>query len=431
MGGYTPRRAVRFYVPLLLQAFSQSLTYPLVGAIASRGSYGVDELTAFTQGQIVMFFIGAVGGGLVTTGMVFARSRLGYAAFKALNAWMMLGLVAIQLACAIGPLGEWLFETLFNLPAHLAGIARGTLIFGAVMQAGFFLRNVPLVALFNARASTEANNATFIRIIFTFGCSITFPILGMVGWAWALTALTSGVLLELLLTWLFARKYVRQIPHGAGACARRQFAFTIPISLGSALLAFSPVIIAFFVGRSANATDMLGVHYVTLGIANPVSYAALRMQPVAIQFPPEYPGDRRLLKFAIAAGLLLGLVPFAFSLPGLGDWYYGKCQNIPPHMLGTAMLMSGIYTFIEVLHAIRGRIEGIAAWRKRPRAIMAGQIAYFMTLTLSAGLLLACGAPGWVIAIGAIYAAPVATIAAVYLTLGRPKPTPETPSIDD
>ena len=103
MGGYTPRRALRFYVPLLLQAFSQSLTYPLVGAIASRGSYGVDELTAFTQGQIVMFFIGAVGGGLVTTGMVFARSRLGYAAFKALNAWMMLGLVAIQLACAIGP----------------------------------------------------------------------------------------------------------------------------------------------------------------------------------------------------------------------------------------------------------------------------------------------------------------------------------------
>ena len=116
MGGYTPRRALRFYVPLLLQAFSQSLTYPLVGAIASRGSYGVDELTAFTQGQIVMFFIGAVGGGLVTTGMVFARSRLGYAAFKALNAWMMLGLVAIQLACAIGPQGEWLFETLFNLP---------------------------------------------------------------------------------------------------------------------------------------------------------------------------------------------------------------------------------------------------------------------------------------------------------------------------
>ena len=37
---YSPGRAVRFYVPLLLQAFSQSLTYPLVGSITSHGPDG-------------------------------------------------------------------------------------------------------------------------------------------------------------------------------------------------------------------------------------------------------------------------------------------------------------------------------------------------------------------------------------------------------
>ena len=418
-GGYTPGRATRFYVPLLLQAFSQSLTYPLVGAIASRGLFGVDELTAFTQGQIVMFFIGAIGGGLITTGMVFARTRAGYAAFRALNAWMMLALVGVQVACAVGPAGRWVFETLFNLPEHLAAIARRTMLFGAVMQSGFFIRNVPLVALFNARASGAANWATVVRICATLACSLAFPHIGWTGAGWALAALTAGVLLELLLSWLFARRYVRELPQGEGASVREQFAFTIPLSFGSALLSFSPVIIAAFVGRSANATDMLGVHYVTIGIANPVSYAALRMQPVAIQFPPEYPGDRRLLKFAVIAGLLLGLVPFVLSLPGPGTWYYGTCQNIPPHMLGTALLMSGIYSFIEVIHAVRGRIEGIAALRKRPGAVMAGQIAYFVTLTAASALLLAVGAPGWTIAIGAIYAAPVATILAVYASLAR------------
>ena len=48
---------------------------------------------------------------------------------------------------------------------------------------------------------------------------------------------------------------------------------------------------------------------------------------------------------------------------------------------------------------------------------MAGQIAYFVTLTVSAAGLLAVGAPGWAIAVGAIYAAPLATIAAVYAAL--------------
>jgi hypothetical protein len=349
--------------------------------------------------------------------MVVARPRAGYAAFRTLNAGMMCALIAVQIVCALGPIGHWVFATLFKLPVHLATIAQQTMLFGAVMQASFFLRNVPLVALFNARASAEANWATVARIGLTFACSLTFPHIGWTGAYWALAAITAGVMLELLLTWLFARPYVRGIPCGAGDTACSQFKFTLPLSFGSALLAFSPVVIAIFVGRSANATDMLALHYVTLGIANPVSFAALRMQTVAIQFPPEYPGDRRTLTFAIVAGLLLGLLPLVLALPGPGSWYYGICQNIPPHILGTALLMSGLYSLIEVIHAIRGRIEGLAAWYKRPGTVMAGQIAYFAMLTIAAAALLAIRAPGWVIAIGAIYAAPIAATAAVYVAL--------------
>ncbi len=71
---YTPWRATTFYIPLLLQAVSQSLTYPLVAAIVSHGEHGVVELAAFAQGQAVMFVIGALGSGLLTTGMVLPES---------------------------------------------------------------------------------------------------------------------------------------------------------------------------------------------------------------------------------------------------------------------------------------------------------------------------------------------------------------------
>ena len=56
-------RVTRFYIPLLLQAFSQSLTYPLVAGIVTHGPFGVNALTAFSQGQLIMFMIGALGGG--------------------------------------------------------------------------------------------------------------------------------------------------------------------------------------------------------------------------------------------------------------------------------------------------------------------------------------------------------------------------------
>ena len=419
----------RFYIPLLLQAFSQSLTYPLVAGIVTHGAFGVNALTAFSQGQMIMFMIGALGGGLVMTGMVFARTWYGYVSFRRLNAIMMGVLLAVQCIPTIAPLNRWLFEGFFALPPELAETARWTLLFGVVMNGSFFLRNVPMVVLFNNYESGKANNATFIRIAVTLACAGVFPKLGWVGAAWGLSALTLGTCVELLVTWLYARPYVAQLPNRPkdgkisslvprpSSLAWEQFHFTLPLSLGGFLLMLSPLCIAAFVGRTANSADMLAIHYVTLGVANPVAYAALRMQAVSIQFQPEYEGDRRLLVYAVFAGLILGVIPFLFSLPFVGNWYFGHYQNVPDRILDTARLAIGIYSFICMIHAVRGRIEGIAAARKRPKAVMAGQIFYTVGLFTTCAILLPLGCAGWAIAVSAIFVAPICATIAIYATL--------------
>ena len=420
----------RFYIPLLLQAFSQSLTYPLVAGIVTHGEFGVNALTAFTQGQMIMFMVGALGGGLVMTGMVFARTWYGYVSFRSLNAIMMVALLALQCVPTIVPLNRWLFEGFFALPPDLAEIARWTLLFGVVMNGSFFLRNVPMVVLFNNYESGKANNATFIRIAVTLACAAIFPRFGWVGAGWGLFALTLGTCVELLVTWLYARPYVAKLsnrpssdspianPHSLVlSMTWDQFKFTLPLSLGSFLLMLSPLAIAAFVGRTANSADMLAIHYVTLGVANPVAYAALRMQAVSIQFLPEYEGDRRLLVYAVIAGLLLGVIPFFFSLPFVGNWYFGHYQNVPDRILDTARLAVGIYSFICIIHAVRGRIEGIAAARKHPKAVMAGQIFYTVGLLVTCAILLPLGCAGWAIAVAAIFVAPVCATIAIYTSL--------------
>ena len=422
----------RFYIPLLLQAFSQSLTYPLVAGIVTHGAFGVNALTAFSQGQMIMFMIGALGGGLVMTGMVFARTWYGYVSFRRLNAIMMGALLALQCVPTIAPFNRWLFEGFFALPPELAETARWTLLFGVVMNASFFLRNVPMVVLFNNYESGKANNATFIRIAVTLGCAALFPKLGWVGASWGLFALTLGTCVELLVTWLHARPYVRELQKtqltakeltAKDLCALtwEQFHFTLPLSLGGFLLMLSPLCIAAFVGRTANSADMLAIHYVTLGVANPVAYAALRMQAVSIQFQPEYEGDRRLIVYALFAGLCLGVIPLVFSTPLIGNWYFGHYQNVPERILDTARLAIGIYSFICMIHAVRGRIEGIAAARKRPKAVMAGQIFYTVGLFTTCAILLPLGCAGWAIAVSAIFVAPICATIAIYATLGLGK----------
>ena len=427
-------RVTRFYVPLLLQAFTQSLTYPLVAGIVTHGEFGVNALTAFSQGQIIMFMIGALGGGLLTTGMVFARTWCGYVSFRRLNLLMMVILLTLQCVPVIAPFNRWLFEGFFALPPELANVARWILFFGVIMNGAFFLRNVPMVVLFNNYESGKANNATFVRIGLTLFCAWLFPQIGLVGAYWGLFALTLGVVVEYIITWFYARPYVQKLPNrhtlvGKGSAETEsqlpdtpallvdQFRFTLPLSLGGFLLMLSPLVIAAFVGRSTNSADMLAIHYVTLGIANPVSYAALRMQPVAIQFMPEYPGDRRLLVYAVVAGAILGLIPLVFSSHLIGDWYFGVYQNVPPRILDTVRLAIGIYSLICMIHAVRGRIEGIAASRKRPKAVMAGQIAYTVGLLCSCIVLLPTGIPGWSVAVTAIFIAPICATSVIYTAL--------------
>ena len=428
-GGYTPWRATRFYVPLLIQAFSQCLTYPLVAAIVSHGPLGVDTLTAFAQGQTVMFLIGAIGGGLIMTGMVFARTRAGYLNFIRLNTWMMATLIAVQLVAAMPPFDALIFKHALNLPPDLAETARQTLLWGAPLQATFFVRNVPLVILFNARASAAANNATFIRILLTILASYLFVHIGWTGAMWGLVAMTIPTFAELAFTYVFARRYVRELPNvpndakdlndhnDPNDSALVQFRFTMPLALGGFLLAAAPLMVATFVGRTTDHVAMLAIHYVTIGLANAIGYAALRIQAVTIQFPPEHDGDRRMLRYAIAAGLSLGLLLVLPALPWIADWYFCIVQNIPPENIGKTQTVMLLYAAWPVLQTVRGYMEGFAAVRRRPSAVLSGQVAYLGTLIAVLAATLHLGMAGWLMGVTAIILATVATTVAVRIHL--------------
>ena len=251
---YTPWRAAKFYIPLLIQAASQSLTYPLVASIVSYGRNGVVDLAAFAQGQAVMFMIGALGGGLLTTGMVFGRDAEGFRQFKRLNLWLCVVLAVLQALACVHPFDQIVFRGLLGLEAPMDETAREVLFFSIPLQVLFFLRNPPLVALYNARASAAANWATLCRIALTACLSPLFVKLGWVGHLMGTLAMTGPVLVETVLAQVFARPYIQRLGLGAGekpAGLKTQFLFTVPLSFGGVLLAVAGFMVGAFITRAA------------------------------------------------------------------------------------------------------------------------------------------------------------------------------------
>ncbi|MDX9868200.1 MAG: hypothetical protein RBT78_09770 [Kiritimatiellia bacterium] len=408
---YTPWRAARFYIPLLIQTVSQSLTYPLVASIVSHGEHGVVDLAAFAQGQAVMFVIGALGSGLLTTGMVFGRTAEGFRAFRRINFAFCCVLLGVQALTCAHPFDTFVFRGILGLDPAMAKTARAVLLYSIPLHSLFLLRIPGLVVLYNARASAAANWGTLCRIALTACLSPLFVRLGWVGHEMGVLAMTGPVVAEYVLINWMAKPYIRRLGPAAGQPedSRTQFLFTVPLSFGGVLLALAGFMIGAFITRAAEPARMLPIHYVTIGIVNPVGFAALRMQAVVLAFPPRDRRDRSVFRFALVSGCVLALFPLVGQVPVVAQWYFGEIQNVPACDIPFAMRAMLCMSVLPVVQSLRGHAEGVAAWRKRPNAILAGQAVNLATLVCTLFVTLNFGVPGYLMGVVAILAATLMT----------------------
>jgi len=428
---FTPWLATKFFVPLALQGASQSLTYPLVATVVTRGGRGVLDLAAFAQGQAVMFLIAAMAGGILTTGMVFGRDTAGFLQYQRLINRMATGLLLLQLLACVPPFDGLIFRDLLGLAPEMQTIARNVLLLCSPLQVLFIMRSPGLAVLYNARASGSANMATLSRIIVTALIARFFVSFGWVGYKVGVLALTGPVVLELFLIRRLARPYIARLPfrEEAEAGLKTQFAFTLPLSFGGVLLSAASFMVGAFIMRATEAERMLAIHYVTMGLVSPISVAAMRMQAVSLAFPPQYERDNRTLWFSLWAGCGLAGIVLLVQYPPVALWYFNKIQNLPLTDIPLAMRAMLLMTLLPISQSLRGHAEGLAAWHRRPNAILAGQAVNLATLVSTLFISLQFAMPGYMMGVTAILVAAIMTLVTIRLglfwaeleeTFGRP-----------
>jgi hypothetical protein len=385
----------RFFSPLALQAASQGLTYPLVAMVASRGPGGPLNLAGLAQSNTLMYMLGTLGFGLVTAGMVFGRTREGYRQFRAVTLSIGLLVTLVQGLLCLPQAAHLLFGRLIGLPPSIEDPAAMTLLATVPLQFLFFIRIPFQVAMYNARATGKASLATILRILLTASLSPLFCLAGAVGPLWAVVCLSFPVGLEVAASAWLARPYLACLEASATAPTKKEiFLFNLPLSIGGYLLSLSSILLGAFIARAANPERMLPAYYLALGLATPVAYGATRVLEVVLAFPPAFEADRRTLKFALAAGAVLGLLPLIFILPGLSDLYYVRLQNLDPDSLPLVRIAALALALYPVCVAVRAQGEGLAGLARKPMTVIAGQAA-FMTIILLAGtVLLTLGVDG-------------------------------------
>ena len=390
---------VRFFVPLAIQAASQALCYPLVAMVASRGPGGPLNLAGLAQANIVMFFFGMFAISYVTTGMVFAKTREGYQRFRLVTLLTGFTVVIVQAILCTPVLAHFIFGKIIGLPATIEQPARIGFLVSIPLQFLFFLRIPYFVVMYIGKATGKASLATIGRITLTALLSPLFCFLGLVGPVWAVVCLTIPVALEVMMSRIFADPFLKSLESSPDSPpgAREIFWFNLPLSIGGYFLSVSAIILGGFIARAPNPDRILPVYYLALGLANPMAFAATRIQTIVLAFPPQSKNDRRTLHFALAAGLILGILPLIFSLPGLIEFYYVKLQNLNPQDLQLVRWTAVSLLFFPFSVAIRAQSEGLAAWQKKPVTVLTGHALFLTTIVTTGFTLLQFGVPGHLI----------------------------------
>ena len=372
----------RFFTPLAIQAASQALSYPLVAMVASRGPGGPLNLAGLAQANTVMFFFGMIAISSVTTGMVYAKTREGYQRFRKVTLLTGLGVAAIQASLCIPALSHLLFGRLIGLPPSIEQPAYTTFVISIPLQFLFFLRIPYFVVMYLGKATGKASLATIGRIILTA-----------------------------LLSLFFCN------PPGA----KEIFNFNLPLSVGGYFLSASAIILAAFIARAPDPDRILPVYYLALGLANPVAFAATRLQTIVLAFPPQSGRDNRTFRFCLTAGAVLSILPLIFILPGLAEFYFIRLQKLGAQDLALVRMTVMSLIFFPFSVAIRAQTEGLAAWLKKPITVLAGHALFMGTIIATGFALLFLGIPGQLIGPVGLTLGSLASSATMRIVLDRGK----------
>jgi len=386
----------RFFAPLALQSASQGLTYPLVAMVASRGPGGPLNLAGLAQANTVMFMLGTFGFGLIATGMVYGQSREGFRQFYRVTLLLGLMVVAVQALFSIPLPAHLLFGRIIGLPPSIEIPARITLLASAPLQFLFFLRIPYQVAMYNARRNSRASTATLFRIVLTAALAPLFSYAGLVGPLWAVACLSIPVAVEVILSRLLAGPSLRELKSEEGPVPKKReiFLFNLPLSVSGYLLSLSAIILGAFIARAAYPERMLPVYYLALGLATPVAFGATRVQEVVISFASTGTNRTHTLRFSAYAGLVMGLLPLIFILPGFAEFYYVRLQNLPPVDIGLVRMTALSLVVYPLFVAFRAQGEGLAALARKPMTVIAGQAAFMSTVVMAGGISLVLGISG-------------------------------------
>jgi hypothetical protein len=416
----TRRRIFWLWLPLALSFTLMMLEGPTVQAALARLGEPVLNLAAFGLVLSISLIIESPVIMLISTAIALARDGQSYRALWRFMVGMNVVLTVLTALIAWTPLYGLLVEGLLSIPPEVSAAARPALQIMLLWTAAIGWRRFYQGLLVRHGLSARVSYGTAIRLLATVAVAAGFVIWPVLpGAQVGACALMAGVLIEALVTYLFALPLVRQVYLADQSTPQQPLTigeitqFHLPLAATSLLTLLLQPITAAALARMSQPKLTLAAWPVIFGVMLVLRGWGMALQETTVA-QAEQPNARRPLRdFSLMVAAGTSLAAALLALTPLLDWYLQTVLSLEPELWSFVRLGLQILILLPAFTAITNWLRGLLVVGKTTASVYRGMgINLFInSVILIVGVLLQL--PGIAVAATALLVAIV--VESIYL----------------
>ncbi|MBI4081547.1 MAG: hypothetical protein HY423_02945 [Candidatus Lambdaproteobacteria bacterium] len=323
-----------FFMPLILVAEMMTITHSIILATLARVPNPQTALAAYNIAFSVHNIIGSPGWAMAFIALAYARDRRSSRTLLAVNAWLLIALMAGYFSVGLTPLGDWVYGTLLGgSPEVVRQARRCTVILFFIMPAVAF-RSYMQALLMIHQQTLFVTMGTVARVLGALGASTVLPLWLDDGTIGAFTHLTC-VNFEALVMTAAGWRFYRALPERREEPAPRYrdlWKFGWPLVVNQYAEHGVVIGISFYIGRLSQADRGQAAFGVAAGLAR-LLLGPVRNLTYTTQALTRGAGDRKLmLRFTWqVVAIFAGLIVLLFYTP-LDRWVLHTVMGLKPEM---------------------------------------------------------------------------------------------------
>ncbi len=399
-GVLSPRRILRFWLPLEATWLMMAAEGPFLAAIIARlpgakpnlAAYGVAiSLAWIVESPIVMML--SASNALVKDKIAFLKLRR--------FSFTLNGLVTLVMAALITPpVFDLVVRRGMGLGPEVAGLAGHSMLFLVLWPAAIGFRRFYQGILISHGRPQAMTWGTVIRLSTMAATGLVLAlVLRLPGAGVGAGALGAGVLAEAAASWAMARPFVRAMKKqkdedcafGLGLTGWAIRRFYAPLALTSFLSFFINPLTSFFLARGRQPLDSLAILPVVMGLVFLFRTAGIALQEVVIALLGDDGRNRApLTRFTARVGIAASSILAVILFTPLGAVWYRVVSGLPSELVAFAFWPGAFLVLLPLLETYLSYQRGLLVKAHRTRPI-SWAVAAQLSVTTAVFLLFISG----------------------------------------